>query len=300
MKIIKKVTVFLVLSLLLSSCYDDFIEDFDYTLTYFSSQQPLRTIVADGDMTFQVGATLAGMREDDGTAQVFFELDTSLLSEISDASGFTLLPESYYELSNDSEFDVQPTSHLRVVNVTLNEALFTADPDALTTTYALPFRITDATVDSIAGNNDSISIDSRNITIVAVKYISQYHGYYYSRGVQYTLDASGIPVDTLTYFDDDLSQNDVVEFSTLAIDKVMTSRIGGNLSGGFEFTMNADGSVSVASSSVTIEEGTVAYSTEDQTYSIDITVDKNGTKYKIEEELILRQDPELDLRFEEW
>jgi hypothetical protein len=259
-------------------------------------------------MTFQVGVTLAGMREDDGSYQVWFEVDTSLLSSISEASGYKLLPEDYYTLSNDSEFDIQSTSHLRVVNVTLDQDAFTADSNALTATYALPLRITDATVDSICDSGDTITIESRNITIVVLKYISQYSGYYYSRGVQYEVDANGDYTDTVTFYDSDLSQNDAVYFTTLGANVVETENIAGDIDGGLIFTMNDDGTVDVSSDDVTITSSTISYSSESYdgydetkpTYSVDITFESLGIKYKAQYDLILRQDPEDDLRFEEW
>ena len=301
MKILKVISASFLILGLLASCegYEDYVNDYDYTSTYFGSQKPLRTIVADSSMDFEIGAVLAGMRSDDGSHTIDFTIDTSLLSLIPSASQFTLLPESHYIIAHASNFNIQK-DHMRTVKITLTAA-FTADTLSLEETYAIPLRITSSSVDSISGSElDTATIDSKDITILVVKYISPYHGHYYSRGVQYELDASGNAIDTLTYSKSDLSQNDVVDFSTLAVNRVMTSRIGGNLSGGLEFTMNADGSVTVASSTVTIDAGSVSYSTDDQTYTIDITVDKAGTKYKIEEQLILRQDPELDLRFEEW
>jgi hypothetical protein len=310
MKVLKCIGIFLVTALLLTSCYEDYIYDYEYTSTYFATQQPLRTIIADGDMTFQVGVTLAGIRVDDGSHQVFFEVDTSLLNVISEASDLELLPESYYTLSNDSEFDIQPSSHLRVVNVTLNQEAFTADPAALENTYALPLRITSATVDSVFNSDlETPTIDSRDITIVVVKYISQYSGYYYTRGVQYEVDDNGDYIDTVTFYESDLSQNDAIYFTTLGENTVETETVGKNISsGGFIFTMEDDGSVSVASDSVSIVSSVISYDSLSYsgwdelkaTYSLDATVEYSDLKYKVEYDLILRQDPEDDLQFEEW
>lgn len=302
MKILKFIAASFLALGLLASCegYEDYVKDFDFTSTYFGSQKPLRTIVADGDMSFEVGAVLAGMREDNGNYTINYTVDTALLSLIPEAAAFTALPEAYYTLANETTFDIVK-DHFRTVKVTLDQAMFTADPLALANTYAIPLRITTASVDSISGSElDTAVIGAKNISIVVVKFISQYHGTYYSRGTQYTLDALGDYADTLTYSKTDLSQNDAIDFSTLGLNTVKTSRIGGNISGGFEYTMNADGSVAVASTDVTIESGAVTYSAVNKTYTLDMTVDKAGTKYHIMEEQILRQNPELDLRFEEW
>lgn len=305
MRIIKYISAFVLTAMMLTSCYEDYVEDFDYTSTVFGSQKPLRTVVADDDMTFQVGASLGGMRVDDGSHSVSFMVDTSLMSELAEASAYTLLPSAYYELSNDAEFDIVK-DHMRVVNVTLTDA-FAADSDAVNETYALPLRITSASVDSIHGLYSADStvgilddLGNKDITLLVVKYISPYSGYYYSKGVQYELAGDGSYVDTLNYSDESLSQNDAIYLTTIVRNVVETSRIGGNLPGGLEFTMNADGSVTVASADVTIDSGTVTYDASATTYTIDLVVDKAGVKYEIKEELILRQAPELDLRFEEW
>ncbi|MCG8578678.1 MAG: DUF1735 domain-containing protein, partial [Bacteroidales bacterium] len=159
---------------LLASCekYEDYVTDFDFSNTYFGSQKPLRTIVADDAMEFEVGVALGGIREDNGSHSVDFEVDPELLNLIPEASGFTLLPESYYTLGHQSNFNIQK-NHMRVVKVSLDKAAFTADPLTLGNTYALPLRITSATVDSIPGSElDTPTIDSKDITILVVKYIS--------------------------------------------------------------------------------------------------------------------------------
>jgi len=310
MKVLKYISAFFLTALLLTSCYEDYISDYTYTSTYFATQTPLRTIVADGDMTFQVGVTLSGLREDDGTHQVFYEVDTTLMDLIPEASAYTLLPDSYYELSNDSEFDIIPASHLRVVDVTLDQDLFTADPNAVNETYALPLRITSSTLDSIPNSDlDTATIDSRNITIVVVKYISPYSGYYYTRGVQYEVNSgTGEYTDTSTFYNSDLSQNDYIYLSTIGANVVETENIGENIPGGLQFTMNSDGTVDVSSDDVTVTSVEVSYDSLSYsgwdgvkpTFSIDATIEWFGLQYKLEYDLIQRQDPELDLRFEEW
>ena len=46
----------------LTSCYEDFLDDYNYTAAYFASQKPLRTVIADRDMTIRVGVTIGGRR----------------------------------------------------------------------------------------------------------------------------------------------------------------------------------------------------------------------------------------------
>jgi len=305
MRIIKYISVFILTAMLMTSCYEEYVKDFEYTATYFGSQKPLRTIVADDDMSFEVGVALGGLREDDGSHEVSFMVDTSLMSDIVEASAFKLLPENYYTLSNNTKFDIVK-QHMRVVKVTLDPA-FAADSDAINETYVLPLRITDATVDSIHGLNspdstiaDLDDLGNKDITLLVVKYISPYSGYYYVKGVQYEIGVDGSYTDTLNYSNESLSQNDAIYLETKGVNVVETERIGDNIPGTFILTLNEDGTVSVTSDNVTIESSTVTYSADDKAFTIEAQVEYFGLRYKVEDQLILRQDPELDLRFEEW
>ena len=37
--------------LLMTSCYEEYAKDYEYSTTYFASQKPLRTVIADRDMS---------------------------------------------------------------------------------------------------------------------------------------------------------------------------------------------------------------------------------------------------------
>src|SRR3546814_12648720 len=67
----------------ISGCspYEDFIEDFDFSVVYFGTQKPLRTIVAYDDMSFKVGVALGGKRTNEVREVIGFEVDPSLLSD---------------------------------------------------------------------------------------------------------------------------------------------------------------------------------------------------------------------------
>ncbi len=301
-----KIIISVISLFFLASCaYEEYIEDYDFSGTYFASQQPLRTVVARGDKNFEVGVTIGGLRADDGSHWVDFTIDSVLLDSLPEASGLTLLPASHYILGDESRFNIAKT-FMRTVEVQLTDAFF-ADPLALTATYALPLRIVATSVDSIMGYDmdettavSSADGSNMDITILVLKYISPYSGNYYSKGVQYELAADGSYADTLTYDLDELNANDVIYLETLSENSVKTERIGGSLSGGWTLTINDDGTVTPTTDDVTVESATVSYSSEETTFTLDALVQWFGIKYKIEEQLILRQDPELDLRFEEW
>lgn len=302
MKIYKLIFASFLALTMLVSCekYEEYVNDFDYTTTYFGTQKPLRTIVARDEMQFEVGVALGGMRTDDGSHSVDFEVDPSLLDDIPEASGLVVLPAEYYTLGSASNFNIVK-DHMRTVSVTLNKDAFTADPLSLTNTYALPLRITSATVDSISGSELEVpTILSKDITILVVKYISQYSGYYYSKGVQYTLGTDGNPTDTTSFYNENLSQNAVKQFTTKTANTVSAANFGADISGNMDLTVNSDNSVVLASSDVVINSYDCTYVEDETTFYLNVNLTKSGTTYEVQETLILRQAPELDLRFEEW
>src|SRR5690606_30425560 len=82
------------------SPYEDFVEDFDFSIVYFSTQNPLRTVVAYDEMSFKVGVALGGKRTNDAPEMVNFEIDPSLLGnpDIVGDNEFELLPDDYYTI----------------------------------------------------------------------------------------------------------------------------------------------------------------------------------------------------------
>jgi hypothetical protein len=299
-----------ILLLAFSSCeeYEDYIKDYDYSAVYFGAQKPLRTIVAYDEMTFKVGVTLAGKRENTIDEWVTYEIDPSLL----DDTGFTLLPDDYYSVSDGATMVVPKGKFLGDVTVTLDKTAFTGDPLAHLNTYALPLRLIETSADSIlAGAFDEQGnqlVAPKDYTILVVKYISPLHGVYYHKGVQRELDASGEVVNEVTYSKSDLSANQTWDLSTQALNAVETSGVGtflaqGNPGYALHLVRNEDNTIAiseVAGSSITLIEGAGSYDEAKREFYLDYRFSVNGVEYSVTDTLILRQPPELDLRFEEW
>ena len=51
------------ISVLMTACYDDYEKDYDKSSVYFASQKPLRTLVADTDMSIKVGVAIGGEKK---------------------------------------------------------------------------------------------------------------------------------------------------------------------------------------------------------------------------------------------
>lgn len=310
MKLIKISLITMFLGVICSSCeeYEDYLTDYDFSAVYFATQKPLRTIVAYDEMTFRVGVTLAGKRENTTDEWVTYEIEPSILED----TDFTLLPEDYYSIS-DSEIMVVPKGKfLGDVTITLNRPAFTGDPLAHLNTYALPLRLNETSADSIlAGDFDQQGNEltpAKDYTVLVVKYISPLHGTYYHKGVQRELDDSGEVVEEKTYSTSDLSKNQTWDLSTQALNEVETSGVGtfvtqGNSRYGLKLIRNEDNTVTieeVTGSNVTLLEGEGSYDEDKREFHLDYKFSENGVEYSVTDNLILRQAPELDLRFEEW
>lgn len=305
MKIIKLLFIIPVVALMFSSCeeYEDYMKDYEITGVYFGTQKPLRTIVARENMQFKFGAVLGGKRENKVDEWAKFMIDPELLNTTPNADAFVLLPESYYSLSNDSVIIIPKGAVMGDVTVTLNREAFTSDPDAISNTYALPLRLTSTSADTILSGNEETP--SKDYTIIVVKYISPNHGYYYHKGVQQELGGAGEVVKETAYSKKDLVLNELWQLSTAALNVVQTSGAG-TFSGGndnFQITLTDDNAVVVesrASSAIDILTASGQYDASAKSFYLQYEFERGGVVYNATDTLILRQDPELDLRFEEW
>ncbi len=228
----KSVISFLIITILLSfySCtpYEDYYGDFDYTTAYFANSEMNRSVIIDEYDYIQVGAVLGGKLVNDSEEWVKYELVDTLVTN----AGYEVLPEDLYITSND-ELDgmtnvitIPEGEMLGMMKITLTPEFFT-DTNALSPTYALAFRITDASTDSI-GND---------VTIVTFKYVSNAVGFYEHRGVAISID------DTLEYQTADIELITIGPEGTNSVRSDMVQL--GPLDLEFDMTMDAENNVSL-------------------------------------------------------
>lgn len=224
----------LVFMMFLSSCYEDYKIDFEYSATYFANQTPIRTLVMEEgkELSIEVGAVLAGKYESNQSETVKFEIKPDLLTDtdlfLNDRTKAKLLklklmPEKYYTLSHESDIVIPSGKFHGGVKVTFTEE-FLSDPEAHLPVYALPFKIVSSTLDSIKTDKD--------FSIVVVKFINEQHGDYWRKGVDYTFSDDGLTyVDTLTaiYSKSDLYENKFINISTLGKMKSKSNYVGRRL-----------------------------------------------------------------------
>ena len=134
----------------MSSCYEDYTKDYNYSTAYFASQKPLRTVIADRDMQIRVGVAIGGKREVDMNDWAEFEIDPALLT----GTGLEVLPKEFYTLSDNNLFRVSKNT-LAVADVAITFTnTFYEDVACTETHYALPFRVKSRSLDKILEGQD--------------------------------------------------------------------------------------------------------------------------------------------------
>jgi hypothetical protein len=290
LKIMKKIVLFMFMAalFLFQACYDDYKEDFDYSVTYFPRQFPLRTLVdVEGeDMTFELGAVLGGKYTNDVNEELSFVLQDTFLNA-DNYPQFTKLPDNYYTFESQ---DITIPSGLfkGSTTVTLDKDLFLNDPLAVGQNYALPVEITTATTDSI--------LDGKHYSVIVVRYFNQYQGWYYVKGT----DTNTNDNTFVTYSENDLVLNEDMLLETLSKDMLSVPYVGNPIVNdrGMQFTINS-GSVTVSDGTgVTNVSGTGTYDSSTRNFTIEYNyTDGNAAIHAVTEELIYRN---TELVLEEW
>lgn len=298
--------IYMILSLifigvLATSCYEAYDKDYEKSFVYFATQKPFRTLVADTDMSIKVGVAIGGKRTVNTSDWATFEIDPSLLV----GTNLVLMPEEYYHLSDPNKMVVSnPNLAIADVKITFSDEFYN-DSFALSKYYAIPFRLTGHSLDEVTKD---VNGTTKDYTIVAVKFVSQYHGTYFVKGTQ-TNTATG---DVVRYINGDLSKNMTRDITSLGRNKILRPGFGNtsNSNESLILTINEDGSVDVeqggsvevinASAVLDPEAESLDLAGKQPKFTLSYDFVRNDVTYHVEEELIRRQSPEADLRFQEW
>lgn len=249
----KITTAILLLSIALTSCYKDYIEDFDYSAIYFPYQTDVRTFVVGEGMKIQIGAALAGMRENGQDRIVNFKMDNSLVNAdaltlmktgaayIKDAVApvITLkpLPATYYTISDNSKMVIKAGNHSGSVLIKADSAAFLKDTTTISPIYALPFYIVSADADSIRA--------AKRYTVIGLKYENMLFGNYWHGGVTVVKDSTGKVVKTTNYFTSiPTPEIKVMNLKTVAYNSLVTNKIS-DQTGSLKITMSG-GNITVS------------------------------------------------------
>jgi len=233
---------------MLTSCYDDYIEDFDYNAVYFAQQTNVRTFVVGEGMQIKVGVVLAGVRENSYDREVGFVLDNNLLSDevlmdmkggvehvknyVSNVSELLPLPSDFYTLSDNNKMIIKRGDHKGVITIKADSARFLADAKTLIANYALPFCITDADADSI--------LLPKKSSVVGVRYENMLFGNYWHGGETVVKDDAGNVLKTIKYYTTIPSpESKVMKLHTVGPHSLETNRMSDG-AGSFKITLDGD------------------------------------------------------------
>lgn len=203
----KVLIIVLFLSMVLSSCYEDYLKDFEYDSIYFSYQTDIRTFVVGEGMKIQIGAELGGVRENPTDRNVTFAIDNSLITpailktmkgglaymQAALVSVTTLLPvpANYYTLSSNNTIVIKSGQHGGAITLKPDSAAFLADSKTLQPNYAIGLKITSADADTI--------FETKRYTVIGLKYENMLFGNYWHGGVTTVKNASGTVIQTIIY-----------------------------------------------------------------------------------------------------
>lgn len=247
-KNIKNTAALLLCSVLLSSCYEDYIKDFDNNAVYFNNQTDVRSFVVGEGMKIKVGVVLAGVRKNQSDRVVDYVFDESLLNEeilttmkggldhiknnVADVDALEMLPSSYYSLSDDSKMIIPPGDHKGVITIKVDSAKFLSDPKTLVANYALPFRIVRADADSI--------LAGKEYSVVGLRYENMLFGNYWHGGETVIRDKDNKEVNRIKYYTQIPSpETRVVNLKTVAPHTVVMNKIS-DKAGEFQLTLNGN------------------------------------------------------------
>lgn len=197
----------LFLATALTSCYDDYVKDFDYNAVYIPLQADVRTFVVGEGMKFDFGVEIGGIRENSRDRVITYQIDESLItpamlgkikggpsymsSSSADVTNLLPLPSNYYTLTNENEMVIKKGEHQAKITVKPDSATFLSDPATIIPNYAIGIRILEADADSI--------IESKRTEVIGVKYENMLFGNYWHGGAA-VVNRPGKADTTLTYY----------------------------------------------------------------------------------------------------
>jgi hypothetical protein len=254
----KKLSAFIVLMIALTSCYEDYIKDFDYDSVYFVYQTDVRTVVVGEGMNFEIGAALGGVTQNTRDRKVSFRIENSLVqpsvltamkaqtgyikTAMTPVTSLLPLPASYYSLSNDHELVIKAGFHVGTIVLKVDSSKFLADAATLVPNYALGLYITDADADSI--------LPAKRSKVIAVKYENMLFGNYWHGGVTIIRNEAGLALDTISYYTAiPQPENKVWTLKTVGPNTLVTNGFSDQVTTKDEIRLTLDGTVITVGSS---------------------------------------------------
>ena len=246
----KKILAFLILLVMIVSCYDEYVVDYEYDGVYFPNPVNVRTVVVGEGMKIKVGAEVGGVLENTKDRDVNFIIDNSLVTPsvletmqghswawVSGPAGnvttLQALPSDYYTLSDPGKIVIEKGWHSGNVTLKVDSAKFLSNEETINPIYAVPFYITTADADTILESNRS--------TIIGLRYENMFFGNYLYGGVTTIKNASGGTVETINYPTKVNQVSEIMRLTTVAPHKVVTNGYSINRTNNQEIMLTIDG-----------------------------------------------------------
>lgn len=311
MKTIIRSIFFVTMLVCFSSCYEDFIRDYEHPNMGFALTRQIRTVVADKNQIY-VGVSIGGKREVDMEDWATFAIDPDLLEGL----GLQLIPENYYVLSDQTTMRPRKsTLAVADVGITFTEDFYN-DLSCTSNTYALPLRITGTSIKDEKNPNGAIR-EGGETAVIIIKYISGYSGTYYRVGSQVEIGENGNEIGEPERYDNkDLVKNPDCALTTVSKCCVSRTGLGAYSDSGMKiyiteteskeaFTarlepLNAKAEIISSSARYVFKGDYTFYSGEEiaPQFELEYVYSIDGRFYKVVEKLVLRQRPEYDLKVE--
>ncbi|PWJ41936.1 DUF1735 domain-containing protein [Sediminitomix flava] len=278
--------IFLVLSsvFFLSSCaYEDYLNDFDTTTTYFSYQKPVRTLILDEYESIKVGVSFGGRRENTSQEWADFEIVPELLA----GTPFEILPSSMYSLSDPSRMVIPKGEFQGVIQVDFDLEAISNDRDP-NTLYALPFQLTSTSLDVIH--------DEKDYTIIALKYIHLLDGLWYHKGKSEVTDIEKDSTFWIVYSQESLQKNEHWNLNTEDANAVKTTGIA-DRSEGMEIQLEGEELILTSDEVSDFQQHECSYNQESKELYLQYSFEKDNMAYNVTDTLIFAT---RNIEFELW
>lgn len=255
----KKICIVTLLAIVMTSCYDEYVKDYEYNGVYFPYQTNVRTVVVGEGMKIEVGAALAGVLENKEDRVVRYTMKNELVTpqilermksglnyiknSVEGVDELLPMPADYYTLSNSSEMVIYKGNHGGTVTVRPDSVKFLSDSKTLKANYALPFYIESADADSI--------LEPMRYAVIGLKYENMLFGDYWHGGVRIIKNAAGVALDTVAYYTQiPQPESKVWTLTTIAPFELETNGMSDDADkGSIKLTLNPDGTIVVGKSS---------------------------------------------------
>lgn len=260
----KKIIATLLLSAALTSCYEEYVKDYEYSAAYIANQYDLRTFVVGEGMRFEIGSVLAGVLANQRDRTVWWTLDDQLVT--GDLAPYNGLDELGQPADPFTAFEVMSgTASVKVGQSYISDAVKASGIGQLTPLPREYFTVTPGDRMTIARGRHtgkitiqadsaalladpnisrmpyyalgfritSADVDtvllSKSFEVIAVRCENMLFGHYYHGGVTSITDAAGTELSAERYptqIPSDEGTHSIYTLTTVAPDAVATDYFG--------------------------------------------------------------------------